>query len=107
MKRSVRVPATHALDERAYDVVVLLAPVPECPLPHRTLHVSDLDPLRARGCDFECVEHPPSVTAGEPQQVLAGLIGDVDPELLDAPVEQEAEILFRERPQPEHARAGE
>ena len=48
------------------DVVVRFTPVSERPLPHRPLHIRDLDPLGARGCDLEGVEHPSSVTAGEP-----------------------------------------
>ena len=47
VQRRVGVAAAHALYERAYDVVVLLAPVAERPLPHRPLHVSRLDPPRA------------------------------------------------------------
>src|SRR3712207_1939875 len=107
MQRRVGVAAADALYESAYDVVVLLPAVAERPLPHRPLHVRGFHLPRAGSRDLQGVQHPPPVAAGEAQQVLAPVFRDADAELLETAVEQGVQIILAQRPEPQHARAGE
>jgi hypothetical protein len=79
VQRRVWVSTAHALYERADDVVVFLAPVPQGPGPHYPLDIPHLDPPRPRGMSsLQRVQQTPPVTTGEAQQVRSSLGRDLD-----------------------------
>ena len=119
MQRGLDVGAAHRLDERADDVVVLVA---VAVVAHRGPVDGRLQGVRSDGVDglgvgagrrlLQVGQRAPGVAARQPQQAGARLGGELVPSgeatrVDDRPVDQLPDVLVGERPQREQQRAGE